>query len=76
MVSVERLTLDILPAIHVEAIQPELHRHARDELLRTASRSVSLVDRVSFAFMREQGTWLALAIDDDFAREGFETTPG
>jgi predicted nucleic acid-binding protein len=65
----------ILPAIHVEAVKPDLHRHARDELLRAASRSVSFIDRVNFVFMREQGIWLALAIDDDFAREGFETAP-
>lgn len=75
MVAVERLIRDILPAIHVKAVQPELHRHARDGLLRTGSRSVSFVDLVSFAFMREQGIWLALAIDDDFACEGFETAP-
>jgi predicted nucleic acid-binding protein len=75
MPAIERLVRNILPAIDVETVQPELHRRAREELLRTGSRSVSFVDRVSFAFMREQGIRLALAIDDDFAREGFETAP-
>ena len=75
MTAVERLVRDIMPAIDVETVQPEVHRRAREELLRTGSRSVSFVDQVSFAFMREQGIRLALAIDDSFAREGFETLP-
>ena len=73
--AVERLARDILPAIDVETVSADLHRRAREDLLRAASRSVSLVDRVSFAFMRERGISRALAIDDDFASEGFETLP-
>ena len=72
MTAIERLVRDILPAIDVETVQAGLHRRARDELLRTGSRSVSFVDRVSFAFMRERGIRRALAIDDDFKAEGFE----
>ena len=75
MTAIERLVRDILPAIDVETVQAGLHRRARDELLRTGSRSVSFVDRVSFAFMRERGIRLALAIDDDFEAEGFEILP-
>jgi predicted nucleic acid-binding protein len=73
MTAIERLVRDILPAIDVETVQPELRRRARDALLPSGSRSVSFVDQVSFAFLREQGIRLALAIDDDFARGGFET---
>jgi len=75
MPAVDRLVGDILPAIEVEMVDQELHRRARDELLRGGSRAVSFVDRVSFAFMRERGIHLALAIDDDFANEGFEVLP-
>ena len=53
----------------------DLHRQAREDLVRAASRSVSFVDRVSFAFMREQDIRLALAIDEDFSVEGFEILP-
>ena len=74
-ITVERLTHDILPAIDVEMVGADLHRQARGELVRARSRSVSFVDRVSFAFMRERGIRLALAIDDDFEAEGFEILP-
>lgn len=75
MSAVVRLVEDILPAIDVEMVRQELHRRARDDLRRERSRAVSFVDRVSFAFMRERGVHLALAIDDDFVKEGFESLP-
>ena len=75
MPAVERLTRDILPAIDVEMVGADLHRQARGDLVRARSRSVSFVDRVSFAFMRERGIRLALAIDDDFEAEGFDVIP-
>lgn len=39
---------------------------------RRTSGRVSLVDQVSFEVMRENDVHMALAFDQDFAREGFE----
>ena len=75
MAAVVRLLEDILPAIDVEMVGQELHRRAREDLRMGNSRAVSFVDRVSFAFMRERGIRSALAIDDDFVKEGFESLP-
>jgi len=53
-ITVERLTHDILPAIDVEMAGAD--RQAPEDLVRDRSRSVSFVDRVSFAFMRERAS--------------------
>jgi len=68
--AVRRLALDLLPVIEVAWVGPELHERAVSALLAASSR-VSLVDRVSFELMREQGIEQAFAFDDDFERAGF-----
>lgn len=75
MAAVDRLVGELLPAVEIAAVRSEVHERALADLRAARSRSVSFVDQVSFAFMRDLGLRLALAIDDDFARQGFEVVP-
>ena len=43
---------------------------ALDELLESGRHDVSLVDRVSFAWMRQRGVRTAVSLDSDFRGEG------
>lgn len=65
---------EILPAIELGWVGRELHEEAI-ALAIAGPRTVSLVDRVSFAWMRRAGIDRALAFDDDFSREGFTLVP-
>jgi len=75
MAALRRFVDDLLPIVDVAWVDPETHAEAREALLAAGSRSVSLVDRVSFLLMRRRGIGTAFAFDDDFAREGFRTIP-
>jgi len=52
------------------------HRRLGARAVRALRRRSSLVDHVSFELMRRLDLHTALALDDDFAREGFELLPG
>ncbi len=69
--ALRRLCNDLLGVIEVGWVGADLHHAALTALLASDSRSVSFVDWVSFAFMREQGIADALAFDQHFARQGF-----
>lgn len=71
-VALRRLCTDLLGVIEVGWVGPDLHQTALAALLASDSRSVSFVDWVSFAFMRERGIAQAFAFDQHFARQGFE----
>jgi predicted nucleic acid-binding protein len=71
MAAVRRLLDDLLPVIGVHFVDQDLHRQGVAGLLASGARSVSLVDRVSFAFMRGEGIADAFAFDEHFPREGF-----
>ena len=75
MAALRRFVDDLLPIVDVAWVEPDTHAEAREALLAAGSRSVSLVDRVSFLLMRRRGIGTAFAFDDDFAREGFRTIP-
>ncbi|MCU0506165.1 MAG: PIN domain-containing protein [Chloroflexi bacterium] len=75
LAAVRRFVDDLLPVVDVAWVDPATHAEALEALLASGSRSVSLVDRVSFLVMRRQGIDAAFAFDDDFAREGFRTLP-
>ena len=62
---------DVIPVLDVVWVDEDLHRPAIEVLLASGSRSVSLVDRVSFAVMRREGIRRAFVFDEDFEREGF-----
>ncbi len=49
---------------------------ALDELLESGRHDVSLVDRVSFARMRQRGVRTAVSLDSDFRGEGFKLMLG
>jgi predicted nucleic acid-binding protein len=69
--AVRALHHDVIPVLDVVWVDEDLHRLAIEVLLASGSRSVSLVDRVSFAVMRQEGIRRAFAFDEDFEREGF-----
>lgn len=73
--AVRRFVDDLLPVADVVWVDQSIHAEALEALLASGSRSVSLVDRVSFLVMRRRGIGTAFAFDDDFAREGFRTVP-
>jgi predicted nucleic acid-binding protein len=62
----------LLPAIDVNPVDASLHREAVAAYRAAASRSVSLVDRTSFQFMRRHSITMAFAFDTDFQAAGFD----
>jgi uncharacterized protein len=73
--AVRTLLDDVVPAMEVVWVHAEVHASAAAALLAAGKRGVSLVDWVSFEVMRLHGATRALTLDDDFARQGFETIP-
>ena len=71
-----RLLEDVAPALEIVWVDAELHEAAVTGHLRSLRRRSSLVDHVSFELMRRRGMRSALALDDDFRREGFDLIPG
>lgn len=69
------LHTEVLPALSVRFVEPELHSRAVTALLAANRRSVSLVDWTSFELMREEGITEAFAFDDDFVDQGFTVRP-
>jgi uncharacterized protein len=67
---------DIVPALSIRYVDESLHQRAVTASLAAGRRSVSLVDWTSFEMMRAERIADALAIDDDFASEGFNLVPG
>jgi predicted nucleic acid-binding protein len=67
-----RLLEDVVPALEVAWIDAELHASAVTVHLRALRRRSSLGDQVTFELMRRRGIRAALALDRDFAREGFD----
>jgi len=55
-------------------VDRDLHDRAASRL-EPRGRRASLVDEVSFAFMRDGSIGTAIALDDDFAEEGFAVLP-
>jgi predicted nucleic acid-binding protein len=66
---------DIAPVLQVIWVDADLHNAAVAAHIRSLRRRASLVDHVSFELMRRRGVRQALALDDDFRREGFELVP-
>jgi predicted nucleic acid-binding protein len=66
---------DVLPAIRVHWVDEALYRLGAERLWREDKRHVSLVDAVSFEFMRTHGISTALAVDPDFVNAGFSVLP-
>lgn len=73
--AVRALLEDVVPALEVVWIDASLHDAAVGAHLAALRRRSSLIDHVSFELMRRLDLRTALALDGDFAREGFELLP-
>lgn len=65
----------LVPLLQLLWIDEELHSAAVAALFVAGRRRLSLVDCTSFELMRRYGLTTALALDDDFARQGFDLVP-
>jgi predicted nucleic acid-binding protein len=65
----------LVPLLAVRWIDETRHRRAMDRLKRTNRRDVSLVDCASFVVMDAEGIAEALALDPDFAAQGYRVLP-
>ncbi len=65
----------IIPLLEMAWIDQQLHDRAITALLAANRRDVSLVDYVSFEFMRSRGLRTAFAFDRHFHDYGFQTVP-
>jgi predicted nucleic acid-binding protein len=73
--AVRTLIEDLLPAAEVRFVDADLHEKAVSAYLGGLGRRASLVDRTSFAMMRDERIDVAFTFDRDFRREGFATVP-
>ena len=62
---------DVQPLVEVTWVDRDLHERGLDLMLGRARRGFSLVDAVSFTWMRDQGIDDAFAYDRHFEDEGF-----
>ena len=67
---------DLLPLVRVHWVDEPLYRLGAERLWREDRRNLSLVDTISFEFMRTHAIHTALAVDPDFAKAGFTVIPG
>ncbi|MBP6715476.1 MAG: type II toxin-antitoxin system VapC family toxin [Acidobacteria bacterium] len=67
---------DVLPVMRVAWVDDALYRQGTERLWRADRRQLSLVDCVSFAFMKQQGLTTAVALDPHFEQAGFSLLPG
>ena len=65
----------LVPLVTVRWIEPDQHRQALERLLKRDHRKLSLVDCTSFIMMDREGIRTALALDPDFAENGYEVIP-
>ena len=72
---VRDLDRHIVPLLSVEPVTRELHRAGIERLIKADRRHLSLVDCVSFEFMRGRGLSDAFTLDRHFAEAGFRLIP-
>lgn len=70
--AVAALRGEILPVLQAGWVDRDLHAEALAAMLAADRRAVSLVDNVSFQFMRQRQITRAFAFDEHFLRQGFE----
>ncbi len=62
---------DIVPMLRIQWVDEPTHQAAVQMLLKSRSRSLSLVDCVSFVVMRRMGLGTAFVFDKHFQTQGF-----
>lgn len=73
--AVRVLQEDILPIMHIEWVDETTHHRGISALFAASRRKLSLVDCVSFEFMRRLGIRNVLACDKHFSEQGFTCHP-
>ena len=73
--AVRALANDMLPLLDTLWIDEDVHAAGMAALVTADQRRLSLVDCTSFELMRRHGIRNALALDNDFARQGFGLLP-
>lgn len=66
---------DVLPALTIFWVERDVQDEACSRLLSKGRRAMSLVDCVSFTLMKRHGIEVALAFDEHFRDQGFQTVP-
>lgn len=66
---------EIFPSLSVHWVDDALYRRGAERLWKEDRRQLSLVDCVSFEFMKLKGLRTAFAIDSHFQEAGFRLTP-
>jgi predicted nucleic acid-binding protein len=75
LAAVRDLSELIVPVLSIEWVSLSLHQRGLDRLFHENRRNLSLVDCVSFEFMKSQGIQEALALDRDFEAAGYRLLP-
>jgi predicted nucleic acid-binding protein len=75
MEAVRSIANVIAPLLRSLWVDETIHDAAVAALLAANRRGLSFVDCTSFELMRRDGVRRALAVDDDFASQGFELVP-
>ncbi len=65
----------VLPVVHTEWVDPEVHNAGMAALLTASRRDLSLVDCVSFEIMRRLDIDTAFTFDEHFSGQGFRMVP-
>jgi predicted nucleic acid-binding protein len=75
MEAVQTFQDDIVPALTILWIDKGAHQAGVLSMLAAGSRTLSLVDCVSFHVMRQHGIKAAFAFDKHFEEQGFDCNP-
>jgi len=75
MAAVRSLTTDFMPLLAIDWVDETVHGAGHAALLTANRKELSLVDCVSFEIMRRRDVATALALDSDFASQGFSVVP-
>lgn len=66
---------DILPVVHIEWVDEDIHKTAIAALRAASRRGLSFVDCVSFEIMRKHSLKTAFTLDAHFREQGFKCMP-
>lgn len=75
MDAVRALTIDFMPLLAIDWVDESVHGAGHAAMLTANRKELSLVDCISFEVMRRRDVSRALALDAEFAKQGFQVTP-